>query len=306
MKTNEKKSGRNTYSDRLKRPQGRLLIVPAGVVLILLTVIPIGYSLYVSMTDYNLTIPGSFEKFIGIRNYVEAFSSPDFRSAVWNTLEIAVPALFLEVLIGFVLALILNRRFFGRGLVIALLVTPYMIAPGAAALAWRLLFDTRYGPVNDLLSKLAGRSVVIDWLGSPAFAIRSLTLIDIWQTTPFVMLILLAGLSAISPEIYEAARIDGGSSLHTLRYVTLPLVRPILGTAVLFRSIDLLKMFDMCQALTKGGPAGTTMTLSFYTYRQGLAYSRVGYGAAISFVILIAVSLLSMLYIKNTMRGGNA
>lgn len=281
--------------------RSRLLILPAFIVLFVVSVFPIGYSFYVSLTDYSLSSTG-VPVFIAFDNYMEAFTDPEFLNAVTNTLEISIPALFIEVLIGFSLALVLNRKFKGRGLVLALIVTPFMIAPGAVALAWRLLFDPRYGPINHLLTQLTGHAVNIDWLGSTDIAIRSLTIIDIWQTTPFIMLILLAGLSSISPEVYEAARIDGANSLKAFRYITLPLVKPVLAIAVLFRSIDLLKMFDMCQALTKGGPAGTTMTLSYFTYREGLQYSRVGYGAALSFIVLIAVAVLSMLYIRNTIK----
>ena len=291
---------------RARQKNGKWLFAPAAIALILLTIVPIVYSLYVSTTGYSLTTPGSFHVQVGLGNFKEALTDPDFITAVWNTVRIAVPALICEIIIGFALALLLNRNFFGRGLVLALLVTPYMIAPGAAAMAWRLLFDTRYGPVNDIISKIAGNPIVIDWLGSPKIAYISLIIIDIWQTTPFIMLILLAGLSSISPEIYEAAKIDGASHVQAFQHVTMPLLTPVLGVAVIFRSIDLIKMFDMCHALTKGGPGGTTMTLSYYIYRQGLAYGRVGYGAAISFIVLIVVSLLASIYIRKTMRGGTA
>jgi multiple sugar transport system permease protein len=269
--------------------------------LLLITAFPICYSFYVSLTGYNLTIPGSFEQLVGFKNYVKAFQDPEFISSILNTVEIAIPALTMEVLIGFALALVLNRRFAGRGLVLALLVVPFMIAPAAAALAWRLLFDSRYGPVNYLISQILGHNVVIDWLGSTKLAIRSLTIIDIWQTSPFVMLILLAGLSAISPELYESAKIDGANHVKTFRYITLPLVQPVLSVAVLFRSIDLLKMFDICYALTKGGPAGTTSTLSYYTYKQGLGFAKVGYGSTISFIVLVAVAILSGIYLRATL-----
>ena len=178
------------------------------------------------MTDLYLssTKPSVF---IGLKNYFEAFSDPEFLIAAMNTLEIAIPALILELLIGMALALILNRKFRGRGLVLSFLVTPFMIAPAAVALAWRLLFDPRYGPINYLLGQVTGKRVVIDWLGSTDIAIRSLTIVDIWQTTPFIMLIFLAGLSAISPELYESAKIDGGNGIKNFYYITLPMIKPV-------------------------------------------------------------------------------
>ncbi len=287
------------------KKKGRMLILPAGIVLFILTFFPIGYSFYVSLTEYNLAIPDSFQKIVGMKNYMEALGDQDFLNSIVTTLKIGIPALLIEIVLGFALALVLNRKFVGRGMVLALLVTPYMIAPGAAALAWRLLFDSRYGPVNHILSQICGKSVVIDWLGSPEIAYKSLSIIDIWQTTPFVMLIILAGLSAISSEIYEAAKVDGASRFQAFWEITLPLVRPVLGVAVLFRTIDIVKMFDMCHALTKGGPAGTTTTLSYYIYRQGLAYSRVGYGAALSFIVLLVVSCIVAVYIKRVMKGAS-
>ena len=287
------------------KKKGRMLILPAGIVLFILTFFPIGYSFYVSLTEYNLAIPDSFQKIVGMKNYMEALGDQDFLNSIVTTLKIGIPALLIEIVLGFALALVLNRKFVGRGMVLALLVTPYMIAPGAAALAWRLLFDSRYGPVNHILSQICGKSVVIDWLGSPEIAYKSLSIIDIWQTTPFVMLIILAGLSAISSEIYEAAKVDGAPRFQAFWEITLPLVRPVLGVAVLFRTIDIVKMFDMCHALTKGGPAGTTTTLSYYIYRQGLAYSRVGYGAALSFIVLLVVSCIVAVYIKRVMKGAS-
>ncbi len=300
MKLEKKKSKRNSV-----KKKSYLLISPMGIVSILLTCLPIIYSFYVSMTEYNLTIPNSFQSIIGLKNYMEALQDKDFLNAVTTTLKIGAPALFFEIILGFGFALILNRKFKGRGLVLSLMVTPFMIAPGAAALAWRLLFDSRYGPINHILSQIAGKNIVIDWLGAPDIAFKSLTIIDIWQTTPFVMLIILAGLSSISSDVYEAAKVDGASRFQIFRDITLPLVRPILGVAVLFRTIDIIKMFDMCHALTKGGPAGTTTTLSYYIYKQGLAYSRVGYGAALSFITLLIVSVLVMIYISRTMKGGS-
>lgn len=286
-----------------KRLKAGLLISPALITVFLVTIFPICYSLFVSLTDYSLTAQQPLN-FIGLSNYVEAFNDPYLWNGLGNTLEIALLALLCELILGFVLALVLNRSFFGRGVAIALLVTPIMIAPAASSLAWRLLFDPRYGPINYFIEMLAGKKVTIDWLGSVKFAIRSVSIVDIWQNTPFVTLFLLAGLSIISPEMYEAARIDGANWIKSLRYITLPLIRPVLFSVMLFRVIDLTKMFDICYSLTKGGPALSTETISYFTYKEGLMFMRVGYGASISFIILAVVAALTTLFIRISMREG--
>lgn len=273
------------------------LVIPTTFILLVLTVFPLLYSFYVSFTDYALNVAKK-PSFSGLSNYISAFSDMRFIGSIFNTIKIAIPALILEVLLGLIFALVLNRKVKFRAIIVALLVTPVMIAPSAAGLSFRLLYSPQYGPINYLLSKIAGQTIMIDWLGNVKSAINSIMLVDVWQNTPFVALVLLAGLSAISMELYEAGKIDGANAISAFRYITLPMLKPVLVVVILFRTIDLVKFFDLVFVLTMGGPAASTETLSFYTYFIGLRYLRVGYGAAISFIILISVGILVSFLIK--------
>jgi multiple sugar transport system permease protein len=250
-----------------------------------------------SFSQYFLT-SGRPAKFIGLQNWKNVIVDQKFWSAFLITMKIVIPALIFEFVIGFFIALLLNRKLKGRGLMISLLATPVMIAPATAGLAFRLLYSPKYGPFNDLLSRIAGQTVIVDWLGSPKLAVYAITAVDIWQQTPFIMLVLLAGLSAVPDDIYEAAKIDGGTALQIFRYITLPLLKAVITVALLIRSIDLLKFFDLVFILTMGGPASSTETVSFYSYLVGIRFFRVGYGAAVSFVILAIAVILSNILLK--------
>jgi len=281
-----------------KKKIAYILIFPSVLVIICVTIFPLLYSSYMSLTEYSLNL-GKPPTFIGLKNYLNALSDSRLLNSAITTLKIGAPALILEIIFGMLLALLLNSmKFKLRGLILALLVTPVMIAPSAAALAFRLLYSPQYGPINDILSRITGRTVLIDWLGSIKLVSSSVMLVDVWQMTPFVMLVLLAGISAISPELYEAGKIDGGTSFDLFRYITMPLLKPVLIVVVLFRTIDILKLFDVVFVLTMGGPASSSETISFYTYFVALRFLRIGYGAALSFIILFGIAILIIILNK--------
>lgn len=280
-----------------KKKVGYLMVLPTVLLIVGITIFPLIYSIRMSFSQYFLT-SGRPAKFIGVKNWKNVVVDQKFWRSLLTTMKIVVPALFFEFVLGFLLALLLNRKLKGRGLMISLLATPVMIAPATAGLAFRLLYSPKYGPFNDLLSRIAGKTVIVDWLGSTKLAVYAITAVDIWQQTPFIMLVLLAGLSAIPDDINEAARIDGGTTLQLFRYITLPLLKSVITVALLIRSIDLLKFFDLVFILTMGGPASSTETVSLYSYFVGLRFFRVGYGAALSFVILAIVIILSNILLK--------
>jgi len=221
---------------------------------------------------------------------------------VAQTARIILPALGAAFGLGFALALWLNRPFRGRGVFLSLLAVPVMVAPTAAAMSFALLLTPKYGAVNDLLSVLTGRRLLIDWLGSPDLARLSLAGVQVWRWAPFFILVLLAGLQSIPDELYEAARVDGASRWQLFRFVTLPLLAWPALVGLLIAFIDLVKLFDTVYIMTSGGPGGSTETVTFYTYFTGVRFFHVGYGAALSFYVLAAVLLLSVLFVRASAR----
>jgi len=262
------------------------------------------YAIVISLFDYMLQTGQS--QFIGMANYTHIFQDADFYSALWVTIKIGVPAVLLEFVLGFGLAIMLNSVNVGRGILTSLLATPVMIAPAAAAMSFRMLYTPQWGPVNYILAFILRRPVQIDWLGATAIAPLVIITADVWQMAAFIMLIALAGLISISVEIYEAARIDGASGWASFLHITLPLLRLPLSVAIILRAIDLFKLFDLVFVMTRGGPAGATETVSYYTYEQGLEFLRIGYGAALALVMLALALLMSRVLIRLMRREAEA
>ncbi len=282
-----------------------LLVTPTLVVMLGTSVFPLAYSLVVSFTRYELA-RGTGWEFAGLINYRDALRDEPFLASVVQTAQIILPALGTAFVLGFGLALLLNRTFCGRGLFVSLLAVPIMVAPTAGAMSFALMLTPKYGAVNDLLSNLVGQRVLIDWLGSPALAKLSIVVVQVWRWAPFFMLVLLAGLQAIPDELYEAGRIDGASPLQFFGFITLPLLRWPALVGLLIGFIDLIKIFDTVYIMTTGGPGGSTETLSFYTYYTGVRFFHVGYGAALSFYVLAAVLFLCVLLVWVSGRRGEA
>ena len=282
---------------RLALPRGAVFVLPAGAVSLALIAFPVAYSLWVSVHDLDL-MAGTW-RFVGLGNYTEALGDRAFWRSVRNTLQIALPALALEFVLGLGLALALDRlRFRWRALLLSLLVAPMMIPGAAAALAFALLYVQQNGPINALLSFVARRPVEVEWLSSLAIAPWAVVLVEVWQKTAFVMLFLLAALSVIPDEVYEAARVDGASPLQTLRHVTLPLLRATIAAVLVIRLIDLLKMFDLPYVLTGGGPGVATEPVSMHIVQVGFQFFRIGAGAAQSFLLFLGVGALVLLLLR--------
>jgi multiple sugar transport system permease protein len=216
---------------------------------------------------------------------------------VGNTLYFAGVSVALEVLLGLGAALLLQRVFPGRGLVRALTLSPWFIPTVVAARMWEWLYNPQLGVVNFLLGQSGIAPEGINWLGHPTLALHAAILADVWKTTPFAALLILAGLQTIPPDLYQAARVDGAGAVQAFRHITLPLLVPVLGLAFLFRMLDALRVFDIVYVLTGGGPANTTETLSIYAYRLSFQTLQFGPGAAVAvviFLLVLGVSLFSL------------
>lgn len=273
-----------------------IMPTPAVIVLLVLMVFPVAYTVYLSFTKWSPTSLGS-PAFIGLDNYLELiFKDERFRNAVWRTVWFTVVAVSIQCVLGVGLALIFNREFLGRGIFRTIFLMPMVATPVAIALVWMFILDINSGVLNYFLDLIAG--VRVAWLSNRGIVMWSLILVDTWQWTPFIMLISLAGLSALPTEPYEAAMIDGASPVQLFWYLTLPMLRPTLMVALMFRSIDALKTFDIIYVITQGGPAYASETLNLYGYAQGFLYFDMGYASALLVLYFILVLGVSFLFIR--------
>ncbi len=273
-----------------------LFPAPSVIIMLVLMAFPIAYTLYLSFTKWSPTAVGSPE-IIGFENYIKLVTDDDrFLNALWRTIWFTVAAVGIQTVLGVGLALIFNREFVGRGIVRTIFLMSMVATPVAIALVWMMIMDINTGILNYLLDLVAG--VRVGWLNDRKIVLWSMIIIDTWQWTPFIMLITLAGLSALPTEPYESAVIDGASQLQLLWYLTLPMLRPTLMVALMFRSIDALKTFDIIYVITQGGPAYASETLNLYGFSQGFLYFNMGYGSALLILYFLLVMGTSMLFIR--------
>lgn len=270
-------------------------VVPAVAVVGSVIVFPWVFTVWMSLHEWTV---GGARRFAGLNNYLRLVSDERFLTSVVHTFIYTFLAVVLPLILGTLAALVFNSRLPFRGILRGLFIMPMMATPVAIALVWTMMFHPQLGVLNYLLS-LVGIGPQA-WVFNPSTVIPSLVLVETWQWTPLVMLIVLGGLAAIPSEPYESAAIDGASAVQKFRYITLPMIAPFLMVAVIIRTIDALKSFDIIYAITQGGPGTASETINLYLYSVAFAYYDVGYGSAIAvvfFVIVIALSLL-MLHLR--------
>jgi multiple sugar transport system permease protein len=277
-----------TVSRRPVNLEPFFLIAPALVVCIGI-LYPFGLAVFYSITNYSLTLP--IIKVTGLRNYVYIFTNADFWHSTAVTLGYAVSAVAIELCLGMIVALLLDRDTPLAKLMRGLIILPLMIAPVLGTLMWKLMMDPSFGVANFLLSPFGLRNLT--WGDSPTTALPTAVLIDIWIYTPFIALLLLAGLRSISPSLYEAAQVDGATPWGTFRAVTLPAIAPYLIVCTLFRMVDSLRAFDILFALTKGGPGNTLWNYQVTAYYQTITFSNVGLGSAYMVINWAIIYVLS-------------
>jgi ABC-type sugar transport system permease subunit len=285
----------------IERQEARIawwLVAPALLTILLVALFPLVWTLWESLHLHDLRMPWLGQPFIGLDNYVEAFRDPRFWGALGHTAFFAVTSVGLELLLGLWFALALNRAFRGRGLVRAAVLVPWAIPTVVSALLWRFMFEGQYGIANSALVKLGALDEPLVWLIDPVLAWVPIILSDVWKTTPFVALLLLAGLQNIDASLYEAARIDGASAWRQFRYVTLPLLKPAILVALIFRTLDAFRVFDLIYALTAGGPGTSTEPIALYTFNALLQNLQFGYGSALSVIVFLITFGLALIYIR--------
>jgi sorbitol/mannitol transport system permease protein len=269
---------------RGERWQRRGPLLPALIFAVILTQLPFIFTLFYSTQQYNLLRPEG-RKFIGLSNYGKVFTDELFRNAVWNTVRLTVSVVFLCMILGTALAVLLDKKFIGRSIVRTLLITPFLVMPTAAALLWKTsLLNPVYGLVNWALSPFGVGQV--DWLSE--YPMLSVIIVTTWLWTPFFMLIILAGLQSQSPEILEAAKVDGATAWQSFRRVTLPHLRQFIELAVVLGSIFILQTFDVIFMMTQGGPGQATTNLPYFIYQQAFRAFDVGEAAAAGVIVVIA------------------
>lgn len=288
------------YIRRRNRKIFLIFMLPAIVVLFLTTIYPMLYAGYLSFRSYDLAKPFVPRMFVGWANYREILSSSEFFHTLSVTFRLMAMTLSVQLVLGVGIALLVTQRLPGMGVARTLLLIPMMISPVIVGLVWLFLYFPELGYLNYFLSFLGIDP--IPWITSTTWALWAIAIADIWQWTPFVMMGTAAALTNLSPEPFEAAKIDGNSRWDVFTRVTLPQIKPVLISLMFLRAIDAFKIYDIIFVLTKGGPGDSTEVLSMFIYRQSFTFWRMGVGAAASFVSLAIIVILITLFFKSLNR----
>jgi len=290
---------------RINQPQRQMsdraiqwtFIAPTLILLFLFNIFPLFYSLYLSFTDYS-AIAGPDPVWVGFQNFGRLLNDPQMWKYFATTGRFAFLSVGLQTIIGFALALLLREKFNGSGLITTLILVPMMLSPVVVGFFWKLLFNPSFGILNYMLGYPAGKGP--DWLAEPVLALWAIVIVDVWMWSPFVMLLCLSGLNAIPDYLYEAAAIDRASGWFQFWRITLPQVMPLLLIAILFRTIEAFKSFDLVMGLTGGGPGDATELVAVNLYRIAFQGQwRTGYASALAYIILVVIIAISNVYIRN-------
>ena len=280
-----------------------LLLGPTVLYLLTFAIYPLFYSLRLSLTD--LTAATGTGHFIGFRNYRDLFFDPLFWNATWNSAVMVSVSVALQVVLGIALATFFNLHLKGSWIVRGILVLPMLITPIVVGVMWRALLNPDWGLVNWALVQLGFEQP--NWLGSIEMAMKTLILVDTWQWTPFVFIIVFARLQALPQDVFEAAQVDGAGRLTIFWHVTLPLLMPAIVFAAVFRAVDAFRSFDLIYGLSYGGPARSTTTLAFFSFQNGFQFQNYGYAAAVAYMMLIILAVGTTVLLRYVqLRPGNA
>lgn len=288
-------------ANKAKRLMGYSFSMPAVIFLSFFIVVSILYCFYMSFFEWKLFDMGANKVFVGLANYAKLFHDEVFGIVLKNTLLITACCLVLETLLGFAIALALWAWQRKLRVVQTIFLLPMITSPVIVALIWRYIYDPQFGILNYFLHSVFGTGNIA-WLGDAKLALPSIILVDVWQMTPFTILILYAAMMNINDEWIEAAQIDGASFFKTVKKIVIPSILPMTSFILLMRTMDLLKIFDTIYVLTRGGPGYATETMAMYTYKVGFSQYDMGYAMALSIATLVVVLLLSIPYIRRQKR----
>lgn len=283
---------------RLQRRQTRLawmMLVPALAVVAFVAIYPLGRTIYQSFTNQQFLAGIEPTRFVGLDNYRELIHDSVFRDAVVVTIKFTVITVLFEFVLGMIIALVVNSGFRGRGVMRAVMLVPWAIPTVISAQMWKWMYDDVFGVLNDGLMRLHIISEPVAWISQPSTALWAVAAVDIWKTTPFVALLLLAGLQVIPSELYEAADVDGVSKWHQFWRITMPLLKPAILVTLIFRTLDALRVFDIFYVFF--GSRVDTQTMAVYNQNEIVSIGDVGYGSAISVAIFLIIAIFVIAYV---------
>jgi multiple sugar transport system permease protein len=278
-----------------------LLVAPAVLLILALSIFPLGFSLWVNFVEFDFSVSNA-HPWVGLDNFKDNINDPVFLHSLWITAILACSVVVVELVLGLGLALAMVRPFRGRRVLMVLAVIPLFISPVVTGGFWDLFLRQPIGPANQIVSWFWRGTVTTNFTEDGYWPYISVIIADAWQWTPFMFVILLAGLSSISSDLYEAAEIDGAKPRNSFFFVTLPLLAPIILVAVTFRLVDAAKLFDIIYTLTRGGPGTDTYTASYYLYYQGFERFHVGQGTAGSWMFLVILSVVSYWLVRRLLK----
>jgi trehalose/maltose transport system permease protein len=272
-----------------------ILLAPSLLVVAVVALIPLSQTVAQSFTNARLASARPVS-FVGLQNYITLVQDVDFLHSIWVTVQFTVITVAIEFVLGLGIALVVNSNFKGRGFMRAAMLVPWAIITVVSAQMWKLMYNDIYGVVNDLLvDKLHILSSNIAWVSDPNTSIPAIAAIDIWKTTPFVALLLLAGLQVIPGDIYEAARVDGANAIQQFWRLTLPLLRPAVAVTMIFRTLDSLRVFDVFYVMFGSRP--DTMTMAIYAQQEIVTFSLMGYGSTVAIAIFVVIGVFVVAYV---------
>jgi trehalose/maltose transport system permease protein len=289
---------RRRRRSRLQRRQARLawlLLLPALAVVAIVAIYPLGKTVYQSFTNQEFLAGIEPTKWVGLQNYRELWHDTIFRQSVWETIKFTLITVSFEFVLGIIIALVVNSNFKGRGAMRAAMLVPWAIPTVVAAQMWKWMFDDVFGVINDAGVRLHILHHSVAWISQPSTALAAVSAVDIWKTTPFVALLLLAGLQVIPRDLYEAADVDGASKWQQFWRITLPLLRPAILVTLIFRTLDALRVFDVFYVFYGNRP--DTQTMAIYAQSTIVSDGHVGYGSAISVAIFLIIGLFVVIYV---------
>ena len=272
-----------------------MLLAPTMILIMFVALYPLIQTIYQSFTDARLA-SGEPSTFIGLENYQLLLEDTVFRTAIWTTLKFTLATVIFEFILGLGIALVINSNFKGRGLMRTAMLVPWAIPTVVSAQMWKWMYNDIYGPINDfLVRRVHILAEPVAFIADPSTSLWAVAAVDIWKTTPFVALLLLAGLQVIPEDVYEAARIDGASGFQAFLRITLPLLRPAILVTLIFRTLDALRVFDVIFVMFGARP--DTQTMSIYAQNNIVAFSDLGYGSAISVAIFLIIGVFVIAYV---------
>jgi trehalose/maltose transport system permease protein len=286
--------GRESADRRL----GYLLVAPVVILLLAVTAYPLVYNLWNSFHSVNLSVAGEGHPFVGVKNYTKMFGSSEWVHALARTAAFTAVSILLETIAALGLALMLHRTFRGRGFLRAAILIPWAVPTVVSATLWKTMFDPRTGFVDYMLGNLSLPGAHTTWLAGIWTSWVAILVADAWKNVPFMAIILLAGLQVIPNEVYEAARMDGATAWQSFRRMTLPLLKPALAVALIFRTLQAFLVFDVIYIMTGGGPGVSTQTLAFLNWQTFLVGTDFGYGGAISVMLVVMSLAIAAVYVR--------